>query len=83
MKKALAIAGILALSTTPPVWSKGDNALPPSQVWEEEMMLIAIDPFKASEEETKRELEEEKRVHEEMRRENEKMMKEMERMFGR
>ena len=62
MKKALVIAGILALSITPSVWSKGDNALPPSPVWEEEMMLIAEDPLveemrRMEEEKLKRDLE--------------------------
>ena len=47
MRKIFGVAGAIALSITPPVWSKGDNALPPSPVWEEEMILIAEDPLVA------------------------------------
>ena len=85
MKKTLAISGLLALSITPPVWSKGDNALPPSPVWEEEMMLIALDmdefvrqhneQMKGYDEEMKRY--DEKRRREKRRREKKKRMKSM------
>ena len=72
MKKALAISGLLALSITPPVWSKGDNALPPSPVWEEEMMLIALDMDEAMNQHSKQM----KRRSEEMKRYDEKRRRE-------
>ena len=83
MIKSLAISGLLALSVTPPVWSKGDNALPPSPVWEEEMMLIALDPSMDEElrrhnEEMKRHSEQMKRHSEQMKRRSEEMKKAME-----
>tara|TARA_A100001234_G_C12460396_1_gene314948 strand:+ start:77 stop:436 length:360 start_codon:yes stop_codon:yes gene_type:complete len=86
MKKALAISGLLALSITPPVWSKGDNALPPSPVWEEEMMLIALDMdefVRQHNEQMKGYDEEMKRYDEKRRREKrrrEKMKKDMKSM---
>ena len=80
MKKTLAISGLLALSITPPVWSKGDNALPPSPVWEEEMMLIALDMdefVRQHNEQMKGYDEEMKRYDEKRRREKKKRMKSM------